>query len=213
MPKVQVKKQSVSLDMTAMCDVAFLLLTFFMLTAKAKPQEIEVTTPTSIAQAKIKAEDLCTIIVDKAGRVYWGTDKQAVRTGAMDAMATKYGMSFTAEEKNTFRLMESFGAPMSSLKDVLKAEPADRNRMGFQPGMPCDSAKNELFQWVFEARKLNPNIKIVVKGDGVSDYKVMKNIIGSLQEQNINQFSLLTGLEGKPGGGSAEGNGEAKKEE
>ena len=39
MPKHKPKRSAPSIDMTAMCDVAFLLLTFFMLTAKAKPQE------------------------------------------------------------------------------------------------------------------------------------------------------------------------------
>jgi biopolymer transport protein ExbD len=34
MPKIKVKRKGTWIDMTAMTDVAFLLLTFFMLTAK-----------------------------------------------------------------------------------------------------------------------------------------------------------------------------------
>ena len=46
MAKAKIKRHSTAIDMTAMCDVAFLLLTFFMLTAKAKPQEtVIVDTP------------------------------------------------------------------------------------------------------------------------------------------------------------------------
>ena len=33
MPKVKIPRKSTAVDMTAMCDVAFLLLTFFMLTS------------------------------------------------------------------------------------------------------------------------------------------------------------------------------------
>ncbi len=201
MPKVQVKKQSVSLDMTAMCDVAFLLLTFFMLTAKMRPQEpVQVTTPTSIAQVKPTDKDLITITVDREGKIYWGTDNQEVRVQTLAAMGEQHGVAFTNAEAEVFKLTESFGAPISALKQLLNTDPKERNRPGFQPGMPCDSVNNELFEWVYTARQRNPAIKIVVKGDGASDYKVMKQIVGSLQEQNVNQFYLLTGLETKPAG-------------
>lgn len=199
MPKVQVKRQSVSLDMTAMCDVAFLLLTFFMLTAKMKPQEpVEVTTPTSIAQGKPSDADLCVITVGKDGKIFWGTDNQEVRVGALEAIATKRGLSFTPAQIKTFRLTESFGAPVAVLGKLLDTPLAERNKPGFQPGMPCDSLNNELFEWVFAARQRNPKIKIVVKGDSKAQYKVMKQIIGTLQTQNVNQFNLITGLETKP---------------
>jgi len=35
MPRVKVARKSTAIDMTAMCDVAFLLLTFFILTANS----------------------------------------------------------------------------------------------------------------------------------------------------------------------------------
>jgi biopolymer transport protein ExbD len=201
MPKIHVKKQSVSLDMTAMCDVAFLLLTFFMLTAKMKPQEpVKVLTPTSIAKAKPADKDLITISVGNDGKIFWGTDNQTVRVQALEAMGEKNGIVFTDAEKEVFRLTEAFGAPIGNLKQLLNTDAKQRNKPGFQPGMPCDSLHNDLFQWVYAARQRNPAIKIVVKGDGAADYKVMKQIIGSLQEQNINQFYLLTGLETKPKG-------------
>ena len=40
MAKVKIPRKSISLDMTAMCDMAFLLLTFFILTAKFKPDDL-----------------------------------------------------------------------------------------------------------------------------------------------------------------------------
>jgi biopolymer transport protein ExbD len=201
MPKIQVKRQSVSLDMTAMCDVAFLLLTFFMLTAKMKPQDpVQVVTPTSVSNKKPTDKDLITISVGNDGKIYWGTDNQGIRSSTLDAMAYKYRIKFTPQQKKVFRLTESFGAPIAALPNLLDTPSAVRNKPGFQPGMPSDSLKDELFDWVYAARQRNPKIKIVVKGDGASDYKVMKQIVASLQKQNINQFYLLTGLEKKPYG-------------
>lgn len=70
MPKHKPKRSAPSIDMTAMCDVAFLLLTFFMLTAKAKPQEtVIVDTPTSISETKLPDAGTLTILVDKTGKV------------------------------------------------------------------------------------------------------------------------------------------------
>ena len=133
MPKIHVKKQSVSLDMTAMCDVAFLLLTFFMLTAKMKPQDpVQVTTPTSVAQAKPTDKDLITISVGKDGKIFWGTDNQGVRVSTLEAMGTKYGITFTDAEKEVFRLSEAFGAPMTALKQLLNTDAAIRNNHVFK---------------------------------------------------------------------------------
>ena len=66
MAKIKMKKKSTSTDMTAMCDVAFLLLTFFILTATAKvPEALPVDTPASTVQTKLPESDLATITIGK----------------------------------------------------------------------------------------------------------------------------------------------------
>ena len=65
MPKVKIPRKSTSVDMTAMCDVAFLLLSFFILTTKFKPSEaLKVTTPSSVATkiAPDKDERFCPML-------------------------------------------------------------------------------------------------------------------------------------------------------
>ncbi|HAV22599.1 MAG TPA: biopolymer transporter ExbD, partial [Bacteroidetes bacterium] len=62
MPAVKVKRMGIAIDMTPLVDVAFLLLTFFMLTTKFKPQEeVEVNLPASHAKFKMPESDVMTI--------------------------------------------------------------------------------------------------------------------------------------------------------
>ena len=54
MAKLKMSKKSTAIDMTAMCDVAFLLLTFFILTATARvPEPLTVDTPNSTVKDKL----------------------------------------------------------------------------------------------------------------------------------------------------------------
>ena len=105
MPKIHVKKGSVSLDMTAMCDVAFLLLTFFVLTAKAKPIEpVEVITPSSIVEMPVPDINIITILIDKAGRVFIGMDNNKdARVEWLNQLSTSFNLSFTEEQKTNFK--------------------------------------------------------------------------------------------------------------
>ena len=70
MPKVKVPRKSTAVDMTAMCDVSFLLLTFFMLTSNFVAKEpIVVAVPSSISEIKIPERDILTVLIDKDGKI------------------------------------------------------------------------------------------------------------------------------------------------
>ncbi len=63
--------------MTPMVDVAFLLLTFFMLTTQFRPpEEVEVILPESHSNLKLPETNVMTITVEKKGRVFIGFDSQ-----------------------------------------------------------------------------------------------------------------------------------------
>ncbi len=200
MPKVKIPRKSISLDMTAMCDMAFLLLTFFMLATKFKPQEpITVDTPSSISEIPIPDADILLIQVDKEGRVFFGVDGQHFRPAVLDRIASVYNVQFNDKEKYEFSLIESFGTPVAGLKQFLNM-PVDQRAKIKQPGIPTDSLQNELKEWVMNARRTNPKYKIAIKGDEGADYMTMKKVIATLQDQNINRFNLVTSIENKPGG-------------
>lgn len=198
MPKVKVKRTKPTLDMTPMVDLAFLLVTFFMLTTKFAPDDaVIVDTPSSVSEIKIPDANVITITVDKDDRVFFGVDGQQVKEKLIEKMAAKYQVAFSEEEKKTFSLLSSFGMPMSNLPTFLNMESADRKKVN-QPGIPVDSLRNELTDWVQQTRFTNPRVIIAIKGDGEVSYPTIQKVISTLQKQNINRFNLITDMEARP---------------
>lgn len=200
MPKVKAKRQSVSLDMTAMCDVAFLLLTFFMLTAKFKPEEaVTITPPSSISEKKLsEGEGYLTISVGPEGGIYLGTEDKIAKDAMLERMANRMGITITPEMKKNYNGSELIGYPAGAMRQVLGMQPSDVKAQGLLKGIPLDTANNELFLWVSYAKIANPALKVAIKGDANSNYKVFSSIVSTLQDQNINVFQLVTSPEGKP---------------
>ena len=198
---VKTSKKAASIDMTAMCDVAFLLLTFFILTATAKiPEALPVDTPASTVQTKLPETDLATLTIGK-GKVFFDLKGREIRKRTLELMAQKYGVEFTDDDKDKFALMEGFGVPIESLKSIIEMKSSDRSKAN-QPGVPKDSLDNQLAQWVQNARIANIEIndkelQIAIKGDAREEYPAIRKVMDILQDQKINSFSLVTGLRGK----------------
>lgn len=196
MPRVRAKRSNISLDMTAMCDMAFLLLTFFMLATKFKPEEaVSVNMPSSVSENKLAESNIITISVEKNGGVFFGMDGERDRGLLLDKISDKYKISFSEEEKQEFSLLPSFGSNVASLKNVLIADKEEKKRI--QQGIPKDSSNNELKDWIYLASLTNPKADIAIKADMDVDYPVVEKIIATLQDLNINKFKLVTSLEQK----------------
>lgn len=199
MPKVKVPRKSTLIDMTAMCDVAFLLLTFFMLTTKFKTDDpVVVDLPSSISEIKLPDTDIMSVTITKDGKVMFGIDGKYNRERLLSKIAEKYNLSFTEKEAYAFSLTSSFGVPISKLKDFLSMTPAERQNEKLQPGIPIDSTNNELGVWVIYGRLSNPKFRIAIRGDGGVPYPIVKTVISTLQDKNVNKFNLITDLEVKP---------------
>lgn len=80
MPKFKKARVGIKIDMTPMVDVAFLLLTFFMLTTQFRPpEEVEIVLPSSHSPIKIPESDVAVITVSKIGALYMSVDQQNLR--------------------------------------------------------------------------------------------------------------------------------------
>jgi biopolymer transport protein ExbD len=80
MPRVKKVRVGVRVDMTPMVDVAFLLLTFFMLTTQfTPPAEVEIVLPSSHSQFKLPESDVMTVTISKDNRIFLGLDSQVLR--------------------------------------------------------------------------------------------------------------------------------------
>ena len=66
------RRLAIRIDMTPMVDVAFLLLTFFMLTTVfSKPQTMELNLPPADVPVEVAESNLLTLRADSSGAIYW----------------------------------------------------------------------------------------------------------------------------------------------
>jgi len=200
MGRAKLPRKSTSIDMTAMCDVAFLLLSFFILTTKFKPSEaIAVTTPSSVSSKVAPNKDFVLVTIDKDGKVFLTIDDKQKREAIANSLnATKnLGIDVAAFKSASF-----VGAPLSGLKTFLSL--SEENRKGNQlPGIPCkDSTDNELIIWMQVVNEVYAGAKmdLLLKGDNVAKYPAFKNVLTAFKKTNIQKFQMVTNPENAPAG-------------
>lgn len=208
MPKLKMARNSTNIDMTAMCDVAFLLLTFFMLATKFKPDEpVVVKTPSSISEIPLPDTDIMLLTVDPKGRVFFAIDNVNMRKGLIDDIDEYKGLQLTPEQKQRFVIGSSIGMPFNQLKSYLATDPLQQKDLDkTAPGIPTDTAfteANELGTWIRSARNNNPKLRLCIKADGEATYPAVQRVIGTLEDLKIYKFNLITNLKAVPEGTAA----------
>ncbi len=196
MARVKPKRHSIRVDMTAMTDVSFLLLTFFILTAQfAKPDVETITTPSSISE-KLLPEGSMTILSTTDGRFYFTpVENGTERIALLGKMGEKYGMTFTDKEKVVFANVESIGVPMNQLKGFLDLSDDDRKAFKSKTGIPMDSTNKQLIDWVEQSLAVNPEYKLAIKGDVETKYPKVKSLFEGLRDIDFLKFWLITSQE------------------
>ncbi len=197
MPKVKIPRKSTTVDMTAMCDVAFLLLTFFILATKQKPPEVlSVKTPTSVS-SKAAPDKSILITLTKEGKVFLMLGEDTKKNAIIDDFNTTRGLQLTPGELAKLKKTEYIGLPVNQLKSALNATqeiPATS-----MAGIPTDSTNNELAFWIRsvtnaykgeDQRKLEEII--LIKGDGEALYPIFKNVKEALKANEIFKFRIVT---------------------
>ena len=212
-------KGTPSIDMTPMVDLAFLLVTFFMLTASFRNAEpVTVETPSSISD-KIIPKNVLMATLDKDGRVFFNLSDPEARKEMLNNMLGKYKVTLTPEQIEEFSFMSTFGCTMQELPAYMSTEAAKRASFPTK-GIPTDSTKSELLDWLsfaaaaavnsgrtaFEEAKLKgdePKMedfkpKFVIRVDSKTLYKDAAKVIDVFRELSLNNLNFVTSAEAIP---------------
>ena len=194
------KKTPPSLDMTPLVDLAFLLVTFFMLTTQFRPEEPQdVSIPSSTTESQTPETNIMTVLVADDGRVFFDMDNKFKRLELIQRINDDKNLGLTESEMNTFAIMQGFGMPLNKIKSFLSMESSQRSKLkNNQDGIPVDSANNELYTWVLTARLVNPKNRLMFKADSRANYEKVQDVFNTLLDKRLklNRFNLLTTAEG-----------------
>lgn len=218
MSKKPSKGGAPALDMTPMVDLAFLLVTFFMLTASFRMAEpVTVDPPSSIGEVDLP-ENHIMVTVDENGRAFFGISNANAKMEALRDMAAKYNVKFTEQQIVKFSGLPSFGVDIKDLPRYIDAN--DKDRIKFQPqkGVPLDTItpNNQLKDWISigaskavkmynegrrqaEEKGLEFNGKkpvYAIKASSNTKYIYVKDVFKTFTDLKIYQFNLITSLEG-----------------
>lgn len=206
MPHVKLARKSTDTDMTPFVDIAFLILSFFIMATKFKPAEpVKVTTPNSVSSDILKESDAMLITLDKDNRVFININAksdQAKLDEIAQGINTSRNLGLTPAEIANFRQTEIVGVPFNQLKAYLALPKADQKKAP-QAGIPVlDTLNNELVWWVAEANKAfsGKRFLYLIKGDNDTKYPTFEAVINALRKNEIFKYNLITSQEGAPEG-------------
>lgn len=205
MARPKIARKGTPVDMTAMCDVAFLLLSFFILTTKFKPAEaVAVTTPNSVSAKAAPEKDVTLITINKEGKVFLTLDNEAIKTDVAQQVSKSKGLNLSPAEIEAFKRAPLFGVPFSQTKSFLQI-PADKINGETLPGIPVqDTANNELVDWMNFVVTAHANsgekLNILLKGDNLAKYPNFRNVITAFKKNEQFKFQMVTNPEGVPEG-------------
>lgn len=208
MPHVKLARKSTDTDMTPFVDIAFLILSFFIMATKFKPPEpVPVETPGSVSSERLSADvNAMLITIDKDSKVYVTIN---AKKGSQDKVAyiiedlnTTRSLGLSPAEIQNFAKTVMVGVPFASLKGLLDI-PADKQEGVTQPGIPVlDTLNNELIWWIGATKRAFANEKLLylIKGDNTSKFPSFEAVINAMRKNEEFKYNLVTSQEGAPEG-------------
>jgi biopolymer transport protein ExbD len=211
MPSVKLPRKSTFTDMTPFVDVAFLILSFFIMATKFKPPEsVPIETPSSVNSEKLPDAKSVLISIDSLNRVFFTVLSQkdtAKYSVLIKEVARINNIGLTQQEVQNFRDIYMIGVPFSDLKQELSKDPKTLNPQTW-PGIPVmDSTNNQLTQWIQAAVVAfsgETGFKFLIKGDNKSKFPAFEKVMEALKKNDQFKYNLVTSLEGAPAGSELE---------
>jgi biopolymer transport protein ExbD len=204
MPSVKIVKKSTDTDMTPFVDIAFLILSFFIMATKFKPPEpVEITTPNSVSAGKLPANDAVMVTIDPQDRVFFSVLSERdpkIFDQIANELSTANSLGLTPAEIANFRKTAAVGVPFSQLKGLL-GTPADQQANIKQSGIPVlDSATNELVRWIAASKNAFAGQKLtfLIKGDSKSKFPTFEAVVSALKRNDEHKYNLVTSPEDAP---------------
>jgi biopolymer transport protein ExbD len=208
MPSVKIPKKSTDTDMTPFVDIAFLILSFFIMATKFKPPEpVETKIPNSVSAQELPENDAVLIVIDSTDRVFFSVLSEKDKTindAVIQNLNTSRNLGLSNAEMGNFRKTVAVGVPFQNLKSLL-AIPAENHANVAQPGIPVlDTLNNEMIWWIQATkqafRSAGRPLKYLIKGDGESKYPTFEAVVAALKKNDEFKYNLVTSLEGAPQG-------------
>lgn len=197
MPKVKIPRKSTAVDMTAMCDVAFLLLSFFILATKQKPPEVlAVQIPNSVS-SKVAPDKAILVTLTKDGRTFLMLGDDTKKNDILANVNLTKGLGLSPAELQKWGKQGFIGQPLGQIKSSLAQTvetPADK-----MPGIPTDSTNNEMVDWIRSVTNVYAGgdqkelqEMLLVKGDNDALYPKFKSIKEAFKKNEIYKFRIVT---------------------
>jgi len=207
MARPKIPRKSTAVDMTAMCDVAFLLLSFFILTTKFKPSEaVPINTPNSVAAKIAPEKNVIMISLNKDGKVFLSTgdskDDKDKKEAMLKSVNGSRNLGLTDAEIQALVRAPFIGVSLAQLKQQARL-PVDQMTGDKLPGIPAkDSNNNELKDWMRGVADAYAGMKpnLLLKGDNVAKYPTFRNIIDAFRKNDFFKFQMVTNPESVPTG-------------
>jgi Biopolymer transport protein len=175
--KKKPKKLSTRVDLTPMVDLAFLLLTFFMLaTSMIKPQTMEIALPTKDkdqTNTPVKASKSITIVMGKNNKLfyYFGTKENGVNPEVITSNYSAKGIRQILLDRNKY---------VVSLVKKLKAQRANGK-----------ISEEQFKKLATEARGDKDSPVVLIKATDEASYKNLVDILDEMAICNIGRYAIV----------------------